>query len=356
MHIVVLGVALATVVSLPDLVGFAIPLIVDLVTHTTASDTVKKLVNLAMSVVAGTVTSWANGHASWQALLFNGAITYLISVGSYFGWYRGTGLATTVAAWPGPVGRHHHHPTPTPLPPGPKGAPMITVAIVNPSTVLTDAEVAAVVPALQKQVSNDFASAWGTDAHLVFVPKGQTPDPAAWQLAILDNSDQAGALGYHDLTSAGQPLGKVFAGTDKQYGYNWTVTTSHELLEMLGDPDIDLCVQGADTQGNPLFYAYEACDAVEADGDGYQIDGVTVSNFVTPAWFTAGEPGPWDHRSLLTGAQQLRPGGYIGVWTPAQGWTQRTADASPGYDTRPAVGSRRERRRHGRAHFVRSTV
>ena len=33
------------------------------------------------------------------------------------------------------------------------------------------------------------------------------------------------------------------------------------------------------------IYALEVCDAVEADELGYQIDGVQVSDFITPAWF-----------------------------------------------------------------------
>jgi len=49
---------------------------------------------------------------------------------------------------------------------------------------------------------------------------------------ILDDSDQAGALGYHDLTSDGLPIGKVFAASDLKAGTSWTVTASHELLEM----------------------------------------------------------------------------------------------------------------------------
>jgi hypothetical protein len=36
------------------------------------------------------------------------------------------------------------------------------------------------------------------------------PAPDGWWLVFLDNSDQAGALAYHDLTNEGLPLSKVF--------------------------------------------------------------------------------------------------------------------------------------------------
>lgn len=116
----------------------------------------------------------------------------------------------------------------------------IQIAVINSSKTLTDGQVQSAVPALQTQMHRDFAPVWGIDADLVFVLTGQQPAANAWWLVILDNSDQTGALGYHDLTPQGLPLGKIFAGTDLQYGEQWTVTASHELLEMLGGPDINL--------------------------------------------------------------------------------------------------------------------
>ena len=59
----------------------------------------------------------------------------------------------------------------------------------------------------------------------------------------MDDPDQAGALGYHEMSSRGTPLGKVFAGLDMRLGTSWTVTLSHELLEMLADPWINWCAQ-----------------------------------------------------------------------------------------------------------------
>src|SRR5438876_9838712 len=149
----------------------------------------------------------------------------------------------------------------------------IRVAIINASTVLTDNEVAPAVSALQTQVQRDFAAAWGIDADLTFVPSTAQQLPADhWWLVILDNSDQAGALGYHDLTTTGVPLGKVFAGTYKQFGYQWTVTASHELLEMLGHSDVNLTVFVQSDAGAGTLYAYENRDPGEAAYLCYEID------------------------------------------------------------------------------------
>jgi hypothetical protein len=236
----------------------------------------------------------------------------------------------------------------------------IHIAILNRSTVLTDDQLQPVVAALQTQVQRDWAPVWGSDADLSFVPAGTQPAPGSWWLVILDNSDQAGALGYHDLTTGGLPVGKVFAQSDLTAGLQWSVTTSHELLEMLGDPDINLTafVQPNATSGT--LYAYEVCDACEADQFGYAIDGVTVSDFVYPAWFESfRSPGStqFDHGKHIGAPFQLLPGGYIGAFdvNGGTGWHQRTAEiASPQYSMRARVGSRRERRRTPRDQWLTS--
>ena len=235
----------------------------------------------------------------------------------------------------------------------------IRVSVVNESKAVTDGEVAKAIAALQKQVSNDFSSAWGVDATLAQVAKGQTPPEGSWWLIILDNSDQAGALGYHDLTSEGLPLGKVFAGTDKQFGYKWTVTASHELLEMLADPDINLTVFAQKTAKNGSLFAYEVCDACEDDAFGYDIDGITVSDFVFPAWFESFRTGDvqFDQQRQIHKPFDLLEGGYIGEFDVASGtgWHQVTAKGTPpSFQLRPRLGSRRERRRTPRDHWLRS--
>jgi hypothetical protein len=245
------------------------------------------------------------------------------------------------------------------------------IAVKNMSTVVTQAQVAKAVPALQKQVSNDFCSVWGIDATLQLYSKTQKVPAAAWLLGVFDDADQAGALGYHDLTKAGLPLGKVFARTTINDGGLWSVTMSHELLEMLADPNINLC---AFDEANRRLYAYEVCDAVEDDKLGYSIDGVTVSDFVLPGWFepthvSKGEKFAW--KSKVTRPFQLQKGGYISYFDlNGNGWQQLTArnplaDAramsaasSPPapWTARPRVGSRRERRRLPKSQWLLSTA
>lgn len=227
---------------------------------------------------------------------------------------------------------------------GGKDMPRITVAIINASTVLKDTEIAEIVIALQVQVSRDFAPIYGVDAVLVQVKHGQKPPAGAWQLVFFDDSDTAGALGYHDLTIDGMPLGKIFAKTDMHYGNLPSVTASHELLEMLADAGCELTVQ-VDAQ---TFTAYEVCDAVEDDMLGYPVvlpqgGTVKVSDFVYPAWFMASPPAgaKFDKCGHVSEPFKLAEGGYMSLWTPSKGWTQHTTKKDA---RRHPVGSRIEKR------------
>src|SRR5579863_6200667 len=129
---------------------------------------------------------------------------------------------------------------------------MTKISIVNRSTQFKDSDLPALTNALQLQVSGDWFKAWGSFAQL-FHSKTTDPNPPSdhWVLGIFDNSDVAGALGYHDVTPTGQPLGKAFVSTTIADGGTFSVTVGHELLEMLGDPDINLTAEFDDASGNP---------------------------------------------------------------------------------------------------------
>jgi hypothetical protein len=240
--------------------------------------------------------------------------------------------------------------------------PNIGVAIVNASTVLSDREVAAAIPALQTQVSEHLAPVWGMDATIYFIPHGTSIPSGIWLVSILDDTDQAGRLGYHDLTEDGLPLGKVFAGSDMVNGFNWTVTASHELLEMLIDPDINLTVFLQNVASAGTFYAYEICDPCELDQYGYLINGTMVSDFVFPSWFESfRQPGScqFDAAQHINAPFELLSGGYIHTYDVinGSGWQQLNATVMPqGNIARAPVGSRRERRRLRRDQWLRSSI
>lgn len=226
------------------------------------------------------------------------------------------------------------------------------IAVLNRSTVAADDEVEKLCHVLQVQANDHYAPIWGMGARVTFLPKNVlTGWEGKWNVIISDTSDEANALGYHDLTPNGLPLGKVFWKTTLLEHGIPSVTASHELLEMLGDPYINQAATVYLKGGGLRLYAYENCDAVESDDLGYDYAGVRLSNFCTPHWFIpqmAGQQVKFDYLGKCTAPLQLLKGGYLQHldWGTGKGWQQEfrsLADATP--DSRPRVGSRRERRR-----------
>jgi hypothetical protein len=226
---------------------------------------------------------------------------------------------------------------------------MIEIDIINESTVLTYAEIATTVAAIQIQVDRDLPLAWSTPKTNLNVLNGTAPSTTHWWMAIIDTSDVADALGYHTLTSAGLPMGKVFPKSCQEDGVNWTVDLSHEILEILGDPYCNLAAQ--DDQGT--FWARELCDPCEADQSGYKINNVVVSDFVYPDWFVPGATGRMSFCNSITAPFTLASGGYASTFAlGAQNWGQVEADK-----TIPVkIGGRRDSRRTGAKNWKRSTA
>ncbi len=184
---------------------------------------------------------------------------------------------------------------------------MPDIACINRTPRIRDARFLALMPALQAQLTEDVEPAWNLEpTTLHFVGRAETPAPSHWKLWLLGNSDVAGDLGYHEADT-GIPEGKIFTEDDMRYGAEISVTTAHELIEMVINPWI---TRVSDTIAG-WRYAMEGCDPVEADLDGPIKMGFRLSNFVLQSYFVPGSVGPWDFMRLLTGpCPERRPVGH----------------------------------------------
>ena len=203
------------------------------------------------------------------------------------------------------------------------GYKLKNIYVVNESTVLSDATLTKYCLAIQKQVQQHFEPAWGISAYVKMVPKSavSTIPQTSYNgiIYIIDTPDTKdpelqGVLGYHDYTLYGQPIGYVFAKTDIDNGLSPSVTLSHEILEMLGDVFCNWNTL-VEVRNQPWLFSIEVCDAVEDDDDGYDIDGVRVSNFVYPDWFEpTSKATRLDHLRQCKYPLEIRPGGYMSVF------------------------------------------
>jgi hypothetical protein len=232
---------------------------------------------------------------------------------------------------------------------------MIHISVFNESNAISDADVQKMIPAFKKQWNHDLAPVWSLgQADFAFTDKTKKQPKGSWWVVFLDNSDQAGALAYHDVTDEGLPISKVFVKTLLQDKASVSVGATHEICEMAVDPTINLAAQ----DDNGVFWAYEVCDPVEDDTYGYDIDGVHVSDFVTPAWFGfLHSSGPMDFKRHATTAFRVLSGGYAQKFDPHKGWVQVNgdkADLNKVHVAHAPVGSRRARRDKRKIHWLRS--
>ena len=216
------------------------------------------------------------------------------------------------------------------------------IAVVNKSTV-DFGNFSALVSALRKFNDVNFAPVWGTPAEIIEakeIPKG------FWGLVFLDAADAPDAIGYHDLTLDGLPLGKVFVKTTMADKASVSVTASHELVEMLVDPGINLCALKSSTG---IIYALEVADPVEETD--FLVDGIAMTNFVYPSWFEEfRKPGSarFDYLGLVDRPYKLLKGGYMSVIKEKGKWTQifGSKRREAAFKAQNRCGKRSHRRNH----------
>ncbi len=194
------------------------------------------------------------------------------------------------------------------------------VDFINKSTIIRNPEFLAGINALQKQVNEHFLPAWSIGAKLNIVsrPRGNAI------IYVMDVSTDVGILGYHDVTYTQVPVGFVFAKTAKNFGESWQFTASHELLELLADPYVNLAAEGTFV-GSTAFFAYEVADPIEGDG-GYKIDNIQVSNFVLPSWFVDGTADKYDYLNTLDAPFTISSGGTLSYFRAIGNWQDVTSN------------------------------
>lgn len=228
--------------------------------------------------------------------------------------------------------------------------------IINASDILTDDVVAAKIPAFQKQYDEHFLPPWADHGAIElvlnfmgfkdFIANGPAKIGDAMSFYLNRHSVDPGDLGWH--TQEGKKIyGRVFVGDCMRYGIDWGTDLTHELLETGADPEATRSYQMPDGR----YAALEVCDAVEADAQAYIVDGVLVSNFVLPTYFSKLVGAKYDYGGHLTEpCPSLTPGGYMSILQNNK-WQQVSKERTDGLlgrrAMRPAGWRRTTRNRVG---------
>jgi hypothetical protein len=195
---------------------------------------------------------------------------------------------------------------------------MPTVALIDTTGKLDAELVSSVAAALNVQVTRDLPQFWSVQATVTSLPHDKKVPAGVWPINLVRTlpPDEGGF--HSDLHN--QPYSKVIATTTDD---SWTIDASHELIEMLVDPyanklqsstAIQIEQDGTITDSTGQFnYLVEACDPCEANNYAYSIQGVAVSDFITPHFYdpvtTSGTR--YSFAGNIKAPRQILPGGYI---------------------------------------------
>ena len=196
-----------------------------------------------------------------------------------------------------------------------------------------DAALQAAIRAVNRQIAEDFQPYWGFGAELRLdgtlrrrhakLRIGEMRGDAVLYVRVSPRT--AADEGFHTATFAAVPYGFVYLDVSAKLNEDWTITLSHEALELLADPELNLLVQGPHPKypKRQVFHWFEMCDAVQDEN--YVIDGIRVSNFVLPLYFTSSQErgGRNDFLGTTIGGKTLRsfgvnPGGYVNFFDPTK--------------------------------------
>jgi hypothetical protein len=190
------------------------------------------------------------------------------------------------------------------------------IACFNKATTALGVSLDDLIAAMQEYVDQFVAPIWATPAKLI---KSTDYVKGAWAMVFLDNADAPGALAYHDLTPDGLPQSKVFVKTTLDNGDLVSVSASHELVEMLVDPAINMMTTGPDSK---TIYAYESADPVEALS--FKVQGIDMSDFVYPSYFEVFhklKSVRFDQMNKVSKPFQILSGGYQIIFKNGK-WSQ----------------------------------
>lgn len=196
------------------------------------------------------------------------------------------------------------------------------VALVSEIKKISASELTRVAAGLQKQVMRDFGPIWSVQADVsAFITLDDVP-LGYWPIMVRDDIGVPGAGGVH-LDKDGQPFALV------RFSNDWSLTASHECLEMLADPFGNRLVAGQSPrrgQGRVEFLV-EVCDPSEAPQFAYQVNGVVVSDFYTPAYFDPLRASGvrYSFTGAIPGPREVLRGGYLSWHDPVTDhWFQLT--------------------------------
>jgi hypothetical protein len=197
----------------------------------------------------------------------------------------------------------------------------VNLALVSEVPGHDPSDVSRVAAALQRQATRDFGPIWDVHATIDAFPRLEDVPVGYWPMIVQTDIDMPGAAGVH-MDKDGQPFALI-AMSD-----SWSLTASHEMLEMLADPFGNRLIPGkAPKRGQGrVEFLVEVCDPSEAEEFAYTVNDILVSDFYTQRFF---DPEPvegvrYSFIGAIKAPREILRGGYISWHEPVSDhWWQQ---------------------------------
>lgn len=225
------------------------------------------------------------------------------------------------------------------------------LALVSETQGISLANISPISAALQKQITRDLAPIWNVQATVDSFESLESVPSGYWKIVLTDKLKPSQGDGIHEDHN-GQPFALVRARQ------GWSLSASHEALEMLVDPSGQRMVSGQSPlpeQGRVDFLV-EICDPCEAPDFAYCVNGISVSDFVTPNYYdpVANNSVRYSFRGAIKMPRQVLKDGYLSWHDPVTDHLWRESffgdspdfidlgphEATPGENLRSVIYSR----------------
>jgi hypothetical protein len=198
----------------------------------------------------------------------------------------------------------------------------INLALVSEVAGHDASDVSRVAAALQRQATRDFGPIWDVPATVDAFPRLEDVPVGYWPMIVETDIKTPGAAGVHE-DKDGQPFALI-AMSD-----SWSLTASHEMLEMLADPFGKRVIPGKSPKSDQgrVEFLVEVCDPSEADKFAYTVNDILVSDFITPHFYDPKQASGvrYSFTGAITAPREILQDGYISWHDPVSNhWWQQT--------------------------------
>jgi len=202
------------------------------------------------------------------------------------------------------------------------------IAVISTAKTISRDRLRQVVAAVQEQLNRDFGPVWHVSASLAVYDDTSQIAAGVWRINVEDDIGEPGMASFHTYEDR-TPYTMVAAME------GWELHFSHDCLEMLANPFNENVKEGPSPKKGRgrVSFSVQVCDPCPTFEEAYEINGVTVSDFILPDFYDLSQPvgKRYDHKGVIAQPFEIAPGGYLTWYDEGHLWQSRLIGDRPEY-------------------------